>query len=89
MTNARGRYAQIQRLAPGTVFQLGSAPTDVNRQWRLDRIAGGVAYVERLHEDKTKRIQKANPALMVYAIPTEVWVFPDEVFPPDEETEDE
>lgn len=67
MTTLPGRFIQLQRLAKGTIFHLSAAPADAARCWRVMRHeADGRTRCERLHNDKTARLQTPLSTLMVF-----------------------
>lgn len=64
--NKQGRFIQLAKCKPGDVFFLSASPAEV-KHWRVVRHeAGGRTRVERLHEDRTYRMQTPSSQLMVF-----------------------
>lgn len=60
-----GKYRTLGTLARGTVFHLSAFPADT-KSWRVLRHIDGRSEVERLHEDKTAKIQRPKSTLIVF-----------------------
>lgn len=63
--NRPGKYRTLGTLARGTVFHLSAFPADT-KSWRVLRHIDGRSEVERLHEDKTAKIQRPKSTLSVF-----------------------
>lgn len=64
--NRPGKYRTLGTLARGTVFHLSALPADTTKSWRVLRHIDGRSEVERLHEDKTAKIQRPKSTLSVF-----------------------